>query len=40
MGLHQAWSGDIINSQYYFPEDGDPSVMRYAWPATIEGTKA
>ena len=38
MGLHQAWSGDIINSQYYFPEDGDPSVIRYAWPARIEGT--
>lgn len=38
MGLHQAWSGDIINSQYYFPEDGDPSVMRYVWPATVEGT--
>jgi spermidine/putrescine-binding protein len=39
MGLHQAWSGDVINSQYYFPEDGDPSVMRYVWPATIEGTE-
>jgi spermidine/putrescine transport system substrate-binding protein len=39
MGLHQAWSGDIINSQYYFPEDGDPSVMRYVWPAKIEGTE-
>ena len=38
MGLHQAWSGDIINSQYYFPEGGDPSVMRYVWPAAIEGT--
>jgi spermidine/putrescine transport system substrate-binding protein len=38
MGLHQAWSGDVINSQYYFPEGGDPSVMRYAWPARIEGT--
>jgi spermidine/putrescine transport system substrate-binding protein len=38
MGLHQAWSGDIINSQYYFPEGSDPSVIRYAWPARIEGT--
>lgn len=38
MGLHLAWSGDIINSQYYFPEGSDPTVIRYAWPATIEGT--
>jgi len=38
MGLHQAWSGDVINSQYYFAEGDDPSVMRYVWPARIDGT--
>ena len=28
-----AWSGDMVSAPYYFPEDGDPSVTRYAWPA-------
>ena len=37
-GLHLSWSGDIINSQYYFPEGGDPSVVRYVWPPKIEGS--
>lgn len=32
-GLHEAWSGDAVNAQYYFPEGGDPSLLRYHWPA-------
>ncbi len=32
-GVHMAWSGDMVSAPYYFPEDGDPSVTRYAWPA-------
>lgn len=35
-GLHHAWSGDMVNAAYYFPEDGDPSVTRYLWPAKAE----
>jgi spermidine/putrescine transport system substrate-binding protein len=31
-GLHEAWSGDAVNAQYYFPEGGDPSVLRFHWP--------
>ncbi len=27
-GLHLAWSGDMVNSQYYFPEGGDPASPR------------
>ena len=32
-GLHHAWSGDMVAAPFYFPEDGDPSVTRYLWPA-------
>ncbi|MGA7098149.1 MAG: extracellular solute-binding protein [Acidimicrobiia bacterium] len=39
-GLHLAWSGDMINSQYYWPSEAeDQSVTRYAWPAKIEGSQ-
>lgn len=31
--LHLAWSGDMVNAQYYFPEGGDTSVLGYLWPA-------
>lgn len=31
-GLHQAWSGDMVNAPAYMPEGGDPSVLRYTWP--------
>ncbi|MDH4307117.1 MAG: extracellular solute-binding protein [Acidimicrobiia bacterium] len=37
-GLHMSWSGDIVAAPYYFPEDGDPSVTRYLWPAHGKGT--
>ena len=38
-GLHLSWSGDAINSQYYFAEGADTTVTRYVWPAKIEGTQ-
>jgi len=37
-GLHHAWSGDLVNSQYYWPEGADISVTRYLWPAKSEGS--
>lgn len=37
-GLHMAWSGDLVNSQYYWPEDADISVTRYLWPAKSDGS--
>ncbi len=40
-GLHEAWSGDVVASQGYFPEGGDPAVLRYVWPAAVgEGVRA
>lgn len=32
-GVHHAWSGDMVAVPYYYPEDGDPTVSRYMWPA-------
>jgi spermidine/putrescine transport system substrate-binding protein len=32
MGLHHAWSGDMVNARYYAPKGEDPSLMRYLWP--------
>lgn len=37
-GLHLAWSGDMVNAQYYFPEGGDPGVLGYLWPARSGGS--
>jgi len=37
-GLHMAWSGDIVAAPLYYPEDGDPSVTRYLWPARAPGS--
>jgi spermidine/putrescine transport system substrate-binding protein len=31
-GLHQAWSGDMVATPYYFPGGADPRVARYYWP--------
>ena len=39
-GMHHAWSGDIVNSQYYFPKNDDPSVMRFMWPPKSEASTA
>jgi spermidine/putrescine transport system substrate-binding protein len=30
--VHQAWSGDAVNAQYYLPEGGDPAVLGYWYP--------
>jgi spermidine/putrescine transport system substrate-binding protein len=30
--IHQAYSGDMVSAQYYFPKGEDPSVVRY-WTA-------
>ena len=38
--IHHAWSGDAIASQYYFPRDEDPSVMRYWFPPDGGGAVA
>ncbi|HWB89546.1 MAG TPA: spermidine/putrescine ABC transporter substrate-binding protein [Acidimicrobiia bacterium] len=38
--IHHAWSGDLVNSQFYWPEDGDYTVTRYLWPANAEGSTA
>lgn len=37
-GLHHAWSGDLVNSQYYWPEGADYTVTRYLWPAKSTGS--
>ena len=36
-GLHHAWSGDMVGAPYYFPQGGDPSVLRYLWPPKGRG---
>ena len=36
--IHQAWSGDLINSQYYWPGGVDEGTTRYLWPAKSEGS--
>jgi spermidine/putrescine transport system substrate-binding protein len=36
-GIHQAWSGDMVNAPYYMPKGGDPSVLRYVWPPKTQG---
>ena len=32
VGIHHAWSGDMVSAPYYMPEGDDPSVLRYMWP--------
>jgi spermidine/putrescine transport system substrate-binding protein len=36
-GIHQAWSGDMVNAPYYMPKGGDPSVLRFVWPPKAQG---
>jgi spermidine/putrescine transport system substrate-binding protein len=36
--IHQAWSGDLINSQYYWPGGEDLGTTRYLWPAKSDGS--
>ena len=37
-GLHHAWSGDLVNSAYYWPGGEDLGFARYLWPASAEGS--
>ena len=37
-GVHHAWSGDLVNSAYYWPNDEDLGTARYLWPAKSEGS--
>jgi spermidine/putrescine transport system substrate-binding protein len=37
-GLHHAWSGDLVNSAYYWPNGEDLGFARYLWPASSEGS--
>jgi spermidine/putrescine transport system substrate-binding protein len=36
-GIHQAWSGDMVNARLYMPKGGDPSVLRFVWPPKAQG---
>ena len=38
--IHQAWSGDVLAAPYYFPEGGDPGVLRYWFPPRGGGAVA
>jgi spermidine/putrescine transport system substrate-binding protein len=38
--IHQAWSGDLVNSQYFWPGEVDLGTTRYMWPAKSEGSTA
>jgi spermidine/putrescine-binding protein len=33
-----AWSGDLVNSAYYWPDGVDLGTIRYLWPAKAEGS--
>jgi len=37
-GIHHAWSGDLVNSAYYWPDNVDLGTARYLWPAKSEGS--
>lgn len=37
-GVHHAWSGDLVNSAYYWPNNEDLGTARYLWPAKSEGS--
>jgi spermidine/putrescine-binding protein len=36
--IHHAWSGDLVNSAYYWPDNVDLGTARYLWPAKSEGS--
>lgn len=38
--IHQAWSGDMVAAQYYFPKGQDTSVTRYWFPPEGDGAVA
>jgi spermidine/putrescine-binding protein len=33
-----AWSGDLVNSAYYWPDGVDQGTIRFLWPAKAEGS--
>jgi spermidine/putrescine transport system substrate-binding protein len=35
--VHQCWSGDIINAQYYLPEGGSTDVLGFWYPSNLNG---
>jgi spermidine/putrescine transport system substrate-binding protein len=35
--VHHCWSGDIVNAQYYLPEDVGPEVLGYWFPESRRG---
>lgn len=35
--VHHCWSGDIVNAQYYLPEDVGPEVLGYWFPEDRQG---
>jgi spermidine/putrescine transport system substrate-binding protein len=35
--LHQCWSGDIVNAQYYLPEGTSTDVLGYWYPSNLNG---
>jgi len=35
--VHQAWSGDAVNAQYYLPEGGDVTTIGYWYPHDTGG---
>jgi spermidine/putrescine transport system substrate-binding protein len=37
-GIHHAWSGDLVNSAYYWPDGVDLGTARYLWPAKSQGS--
>ena len=36
--IHHAWSGDLVNSAYYWPNNEDLGTARYLWPAKSAGS--
>jgi spermidine/putrescine transport system substrate-binding protein len=36
--IAHAWSGDLVNSQYFWPGGVDLGTTRYLWPAKAEGS--
>jgi spermidine/putrescine transport system substrate-binding protein len=36
--IAHAWSGDLVNSAYYWPGGVDQGTIRYVWPAKAQGS--
>ena len=35
--VHHAWSGDIVNAQYYLPDGVGPEILGYWYPEDLQG---